>query len=267
MSNSSKTLTFAWHILCISVCVPQFLLFLLILFNLGFFWATFLKIMKSRKDTCKTTAVPSLQSMYRYMYITPVHAYSHKDNRGHSLISFTHSIPVLPFFSSLFWVLFFFFFVLFPPCFISSFYPVSFLRECLHDTCTSFIPLQNLILYRIYMGVIVPEWHEVSCKPSFLQAILECCWLLTHMRYPSQSAQPLISYQNETLYLLYVIPVQNVARFHTSTNVSYWYENRSELVTVWLVPVPHSVPVSCKRIQSYKWAPRWTRTRMKLIPI
>ena len=136
MSNSSKTLTFAWHVLCISVCVPQFLLFLLILFNLGFFWATFLKIMKSRKDTCKTTAVPSLQSMYRYMYITPVHAYSHKDNRGHSLISFTHSIPVLPFFSSLFWVLFFFFFVLFPPCFISSFYPVSFLRECLHDTCS-----------------------------------------------------------------------------------------------------------------------------------
>ena len=102
MSNSSKTLTFAWHVLCISVCVPQFLLFLLILFNLGFFWATFLKIMKSRKDTCKTTAVPSLQSMYRYMYITPVHAYSHKDNRGHSLISFTHSIPVLPFFSSCF---------------------------------------------------------------------------------------------------------------------------------------------------------------------
>ena len=197
MSNSSKTLTFAWHVLCISVCVPQFLLFLLILFNLGFFWATFLKIMKSRKDTCKTTAVPSLQSMYSTCIL---HAYSHKDNRGHSLISFTHSIPVLPFFSSLFWVLFFFFFVLFPPCFISSFYPVSFLRGCLHDTCTSFILLQNLISYRIHMGVLVPEWHEVSCKPSFLQAILEHRWLLTHMCYPSQSTRPLISYQNKTLY-------------------------------------------------------------------
>ena len=27
------------------------------------------------------------------------------------------------------------------------------------------------------------------------------------------------------------------------------------------------VPVSCKRIQSYKWEPGWTRTGMKLVPV
>ena len=44
--------------------------------------------------------------------------------------------------------------------------------------------------------------------------------------------------------------------------ISYRYENRSELV-----PVQHFVPVSCKRIQSYKWAPGWTRTGKKLVPV
>ena len=95
------------------------------------------------------------------------------------------------------------------------------------------------------------DTDEVSCEPSFLQAILKRCCLSTRMRYPSQSTRPLsISYRDETSYLLYMIPVQNVVRFHTGTSVSYWYENRSELV-----PVQHFVPVSCKRIQSYKWAP------------
>ena len=43
--------------------------------------------------------------------------------------------------------------------------------------------------------------------------------------------------------------------------------NRSELVPVWLVPVRHFVPVSCKQIQSHKWEPGWTRTGMKVIPV
>ena len=64
-----------------------------------------------------------------------------------------------------------------------------------------------------------------------------------------------------------MIPKQNVVRFHTGTNVSYRYENRSELVSVWLVPVQHFVPVSYKRIQRYKWAPEWTRTGMKLVSV
>ena len=61
-------------------------------------------------------------------------------------------------------------------------------------------------------------------------------------------------------------------------NVSYQYENRSELVPLWLVPVQHFVLVSCKRIQSYKWAlgelvPLWnsyryeTRTGIELVPV
>ena len=37
----------------------------------------------------------------------------------------------------------------------------------------SFILVQNLISYRIYMEVILPEWYEVSFEPSFSQAILE----------------------------------------------------------------------------------------------
>ena len=110
-------------------------------------------------------------------------------------------------------------------------------RVCLHDTGTSFIVnvLQYLISYRVYMRVIVPNWHNVSCEPSFLQAILERCCLSTHMGYPSQSTRPLISHQDKTSYLLYMIPVQNVVRFHTGTNIFHRYKNWSELVPVWLV--------------------------------
>ena len=57
--------------------------------------------------------------------------------------------------------------------------PIKYLRGCLHDTGTSFIPVRNLISYRVYMGVILQEWHEVSCEPLFLQAILERCCLST----------------------------------------------------------------------------------------
>ena len=101
------------------------------------------------------------------------------------------------------------------------------LRGCLHDTGTSFIVVWNLISYCLYMGAILLEWHELSREPFFPQVILEHCCLSTCIRYLSQSTQPHISYQNETLYLLYMIPVQNVVRFHTGTNISYQYENRS----------------------------------------
>ena len=56
-----------------------------------------------------------------------------------------------------------------------------------------------------------------------------------------------------TSYLLHMIPVQNVVKSHTGTNVLYRYE-------IW-----HFVTVSCKRIQSCKWEPGWTRTGMKLV--
>ena len=84
---------------------------------------------------------------------------------------------------------------------------------------------------------------------------------------PVNSATHFFLYRNETSYLLYMIPVQNVVIFHTGTNVSYQYKNRSDIVPVWLVPLQHFIPVSCKRIQSYKWAPECTRTRMKLVPV
>ena len=86
---------------------------------------------------------------------------------------------------------------------------------------------------------------------------VEHCSLLTRMCYPSQSTWPLILYRNETSYLLYTIPVQNVVRFHTGMKVLYRYENQSELV-----PVQHFVPVSCKWIESYKWALEWTFASM-----
>ena len=82
------------------------------------------------------------------------------------------------------------------------------------------------------------------------------------MCYPSQSTWPLILYRNETSYLLYTIPVQNVVRFHTGMKVLYRYENWSELIPVWLVPVQHFIPVSCKWIESYKWALEWTCASM-----
>ena len=57
-------------------------------------------------------------------------------------------------------------------------------RGCLHDTGTSFIVLQYLISYRVCMGVIVPNWYNVLCEPSFLQAILEHSCLSTHIGLP-----------------------------------------------------------------------------------
>ena len=132
----------------------------------------------------------------------------------------------------------------------SEFVPVScnhLLRRCLHDTSTSFIPVRNLFSYRLYVEVILPEWYEVSREPSFSQASLERCWLSTGIRYPSQSTQPLISYRNETSYLLYMIPVQNVVRFHTGQDECFLPVREPEWTrTVWLVPVQHFVPVSCK---------------------
>ena len=65
------------------------------------------------------------------------------------------------------------------------------LRGCLHDTGTSFILVRNLISCRVYMRVIsLPEWHEVSCEPSFLQVILErCCLSRRHsLPVPGNSA-------------------------------------------------------------------------------
>lgn len=38
-----------------------------------------------------------------------------------------------------------------------------------------FHSVQNLISYHVYMEVILPELYEVSCEPSFSQAILERC--------------------------------------------------------------------------------------------
>ena len=59
------------------------------------------------------------------------------------------------------------------------------------------------ISYRVYLEVVVPEWHEGSCEPSLLQSILEQCCLSTRMSYPFQSSRPLISYWHETSYLSY----------------------------------------------------------------
>ena len=107
-------------------------------------------------------------------------------------------------------------------------------RRCLHDIGTSFILVRNRISYRVYMGVILPEWHEVSCEPSFLQAILERCCLSTRMRYPSQSTRPLIQF----------VPERN------------------------LVPPLHDTGTECGQI-SYRYErfvpvrePEWTRTGM-----
>ena len=105
----------------------------------------------------------------------------------------------------------------------------------------SFSPVRNLISYRVYVRVII----HVSLR------YYNPLWSVVDYRHAC-----------ETSYLLYMILVQNVVRFHTGTNVSYRYKNRSELVRV-----RSSVPVSCKRIQSYKWAPGSTRTGMKLVPV
>ena len=131
------------------------------------------------------------------------------------------------------------------------------------------IPVQVSFWYEIEFCTAFP-WESFYQNDTKFHVSLHSdkeCWLLTGIRYPSQSTRPLISYRNESLYLLYMIPVQNVVRFHTGKNVSYRYENWRELVLVWLVPVWHFVLVSCKGIQRYKWAPGWTHTRMKLVPV
>ena len=153
-------------------------------------------------------------------------------------------------------------------------------RGCLHDTGTSFIPVRNLISYHVYMEVILPEWYKVSCEPSFLQVILEHCWLSTGIHYPSQSTQPLIFFctvmkprTSFTWYQYrmwsYFIPVR---MFRTSTrtgvisyrydsysyNISYRYHvneyratsgHRNELVPEWnLLPVSFKHPLTFSQL-------------------
>ena len=79
-----------------------------------------------------------------------------------------------------------------------------FLRGCLHDTGTSFIPVRNLISYRVCMG----DDTKFHVSPCSYKPLLERCCLSTRMRYLSQYTRPFISYRNEISYLLDMIPVQ-----------------------------------------------------------
>ena len=114
--------------------------------------------------------------------------------------------------------------------------------------------------YKFHSGAkfnFILHLHERCCAKmtqGSMWALVMQCNAYRH------STWPLTSYLSKTLYLLHMIPVQNIVRFHTGKNVLYWYENLSELVLV-----QHFVPVSWKRIQSYKWELGWTCTRMKLV--
>ena len=55
--------------------------------------------------------------------------------------------------------------------------------------------------------------------------------------------------------------------FRAGMKISLRHKNRGELAPVWLAPAWHFVLVSCKRIQSHKREPEWTRARMKVAPI
>ena len=55
--------------------------------------------------------------------------------------------------------------------------------------------------------------------------------------------------------------------FRTGMKTSLRYSYRGELAPVWPAPVWDFVLVSCKRIQSHKREPEWTRTRMKVAPV
>ena len=53
--------------------------------------------------------------------------------------------------------------------------------------------------------------------------------------------------------------------FRTGMKISLRHKNRGELAPVWLAPAWHFVLVSCKRIQSHKREPEWTRAGMKVV--
>ena len=55
--------------------------------------------------------------------------------------------------------------------------------------------------------------------------------------------------------------------FRAGMKISLRHKNRGELAPVWLAPAWHFVLVSCKRIQSHKREPEWTRAGMKVAPI
>ena len=57
-------------------------------------------------------------------------------------------------------------------------------------------------------------------------------------------SKPLISYRNETSYLLYMIPAQNVVRFRTGTTFLYRYHVNEYGASVGAEM--KLVPVSCK---------------------
>ena len=55
--------------------------------------------------------------------------------------------------------------------------------------------------------------------------------------------------------------------FRAEMKISLRHKNRGELAPVWLAPEWQFVLVSCKRIQSHKRKPEWTRAGMKVAPV
>ena len=100
-------------------------------------------------------------------------------------------------------------------------------RGCLHDTGTSFIDF-------------IPCLHGSHCT-GMTQCFMLTLILASHFGtllsinthgspIPVNSATHLTQEQNFTSPLQFMIPVQNVVRFHTDTNILHRYKNWSELV-------------------------------------
>ena len=106
----------------------------------------------------------------------------------------------------------------------------------------SFIPVQNLISYRVYMEFILPEWYEVSFEPLFEHKPF---WSVVNYRLAFTTRPSQLSHSSRT---------------GTKPCTCFtWYRYRmwSDFIPVrepewarlvWLVPVQHFVLVSCKRI-------------------
>ena len=116
---------------------------------------------------------------------------------------------------------------------------------CLHDTGATFIPRRDEKLHRVYIKPCL-----LGCESYSAGKLMKLQWIWKTMK---RTVKPRLH--------------DTGMNFHAGMKISLRHKNRGELAPVWLAPAWHFVVVSCKRIQSHKREPRWTRAGMKVAPV
>ena len=117
-------------------------------------------------------------------------------------------------------------------------------RGCLHDT-----------------GWVYKEsFYRNNTKLHVSLRSYKPFWSVVAYRHACATRPSQLGHSSRTGTTLHDTAGTECGQISCRTNLSYQYENRSELVAPYdLYRCDDFVAVSCKRIQSYEWAPWWTQ--------